>query len=54
MTARTVFAEFPAGHPRGVRPADERAAELTRAGTPATVRQVIDRDVFIVVPAGES
>lgn len=53
MTARTVLAEFPAGGPRGSWPAEERAQELTAQGQPATVRQDIDRDVFIVVPAGE-
>jgi hypothetical protein len=53
MTARTILAEFPAGAPRGSWPAEERAAELTRQGQPATVRQDIARDVFIVVPAGE-
>lgn len=54
MTARTVLAEFPAGGPRGSWPAEEKAAELTASGTPATVRQDINRDVFIVVPERES
>lgn len=54
MTAGTVLAEFPAGAPRGSWPAEEKADELTKAGTPATVRQDINRDVFIVVPAGET
>ncbi|MFF9309948.1 hypothetical protein ACF1BS_03465 [Streptomyces sp. NPDC014748] len=53
MSARVVLAEFPAGHPRGSWPAEEKAAELTAQGTPATVRQDITRDRFIVVPAGE-
>lgn len=50
--ARTVYAEFPAGVPRGSWSAEAKAHELTEAGTPATVRQDIDRDVFIVVPVG--
>ena len=50
MSAREVLDHFPAGHPRGSRPAEERAAELTAAGTPATVRMDLDSDRFIVVP----
>lgn len=50
MSARTVLAESPAGHPRGSRPAEERAAELTRSGTPATVVMDLDADKFLVVP----
>ena len=53
MSARTVLADFPAGGPRGSWPAEERAHELTVAGTPATVRMDIDRDLFVVVPAEE-
>ncbi|WP_203635202.1 hypothetical protein [Streptomyces sp. SID10815] len=53
MSARTVLADFPGSHPRGSWPAEEKAAELTAAGTPATVRMDIDRDRFVVVPAGE-
>lgn len=49
--ARTVLAEFSAGHPRGSWPAEEKAAELTRQGTPATVRMDQLRDRYIVVPA---
>lgn len=52
MTARTILAEFPAGHPRGSWPAEEKAAELTAQGRPATVRQDPARDVFVVVPDG--
>lgn len=48
---RPVLAEFPAGHPRGSWPAEERAAQLTAAGTPATVRMDQPGDRFIVVPA---
>lgn len=48
---RPVLAVFPAGHPRGSWPAEERARELTESGTPATVRMDPARDRFIVVPA---
>ena len=54
MSARTILAEFPAGNPRGSWPAEAKAHELTKAGTPATVRQDIERDVFIVVPQAEA
>jgi hypothetical protein len=49
VTAREVLADFPASHPRGSWPAEERAAELTRSGTPATVRMDPKSDRFIVV-----
>ncbi|GAP46904.1 hypothetical protein [Streptomyces azureus] len=49
MSAREVLDHFPAGHPRGSWPAEERAAELTRSGTPATVRMDPKNDRFIVV-----
>ncbi|WP_199830685.1 hypothetical protein [Streptomyces sp. MMG1533] len=52
--AREVYAEFAAGSPRGSWPAEEKAAELTRSGTPATVRMDLDRDRFVVVPVEES
>ncbi|MEW2463110.1 hypothetical protein AB0872_20700 [Microbacterium sp. NPDC047426] len=45
-----ILDHFPAGHPRGSRPAEERAAELTRQGQPATVRMDLNSDRFIVVP----
>jgi hypothetical protein len=48
-----ILDHFPAGHPRGSWPADERAAELTASGTPATVRMDPKADRFIVVPDGE-
>ena len=54
VTTRTILAEFPAGGPRGSWPAEAKAHELTKAGTPATVRQDIKRDVFIVVPQTEA
>ncbi|XIG80306.1 hypothetical protein C1N81_39550 [Streptomyces sp. SGAir0957] len=46
---RKILAEFPVGHPRGQFPAEEKARQLTEAGTPATVRQDIGRDRFLVV-----
>ncbi len=52
MTARTVFAEFPAGAPRGSWPAEEKAAELCREGQPTTVVMDLDRDRFLVVASG--
>jgi hypothetical protein len=54
VSARRILAEYPAGGPRGSWPAEEKAAELTAQGQPATVRQDIARDVFIVVPERES
>ena len=52
MSARVILAEFPASHPRGSWPAEERAAELTAQGQSATVRMDLDRDRFIVVSDG--
>jgi hypothetical protein len=52
--ARTIYAEFSAGHPRGSWPAEEEAKRLRDAGTPAEVRQDIVRDRFIVVSPTES
>ncbi|MET8113770.1 hypothetical protein [Streptomyces prasinus] len=54
MSARPILADFPAGHPRGSRPAEEKAAELTASGTPATVRMDLNGDRFVVVPESES
>ncbi|MFF7308141.1 hypothetical protein [Streptomyces sp. NPDC008137] len=53
MSAREILADFPASHPRGSWPAEQKAAELTASGTPATVRMDLQSDRFIVVPAGE-
>jgi hypothetical protein len=53
VTSRTVFAEFPAGAPRGSWPAEEKAAELRREGQPATVVMDLDGDRFLVVDGGE-
>jgi len=54
VSAREILADFPAGGPRGSWPAEERAAQLTAAGTPATVRMDLDSDRFLVVPERES
>jgi len=54
VSAREILADFPAGGPRGSWPAEEKAAELTASGTPATVRMDLDSDRFIVVPERES
>ncbi|MCM8552278.1 hypothetical protein [Streptomyces sp. STCH 565 A] len=54
MTAREVLADFPAGGPRGSWPAEEKAAELTAAGTPATVTMDLPSDRFLVVLEAES
>ncbi|MFC8065471.1 hypothetical protein [Streptomyces sp. NPDC057293] len=51
MTAREILADFPAGNPRGSWPAEEKAAELTAQGQPATVRMDLDSDRFVVVRA---
>ncbi|WHM30246.1 hypothetical protein OH540_09445 [Streptomyces sp. BPPL-273] len=49
--SREILADFPAGNPRGSWPAEEKAAELTAQGQPATVRMDLDRDRFVVVRA---
>jgi hypothetical protein len=54
VSARVILADFPAGGPRGSWPAEEKAAELTAQGQPATVRMDLDRDRFVVVPDAES
>jgi hypothetical protein len=54
VSAREVFDRIPAGNPRGSWPAEERAAELTAAGTPATVVMDLDADAFLVVPKAAS
>jgi hypothetical protein len=53
VTAREILAEFPAGGPRGSRPAEKKAQEFRNAGTPAEVRMDLPNDLFIVVPEGE-
>jgi hypothetical protein len=51
--AREVYDRIPAGNPRGSWPAEERAAELSAQGLPATVVMDLTSDAFLVVPAGE-
>ncbi|WP_199833377.1 hypothetical protein [Streptomyces sp. CC71] len=53
MAGREILADFPAGGPRGSWPAEEKAAELTAQGQPATVRMDLDSDRLVVVRAGE-
>ncbi|MFD7465097.1 hypothetical protein [Streptomyces tendae] len=48
--SREILDHFPAGGPRGSRPAEEKADQLTKAGTPATVVMDLDSDRFLVVP----
>lgn len=49
MTARTVLAETPAGHPRGSWPAEEQAQAFRDQGIPATVVMDQPTDRFLVV-----
>ncbi|MBZ6290370.1 hypothetical protein KVH30_02130 [Streptomyces olivaceus] len=51
MAAREILADFPAGGPRGSWPAEEKAAELTASGTPATVVMDLPSDRLLVVRA---
>ncbi|MBZ6102739.1 hypothetical protein [Streptomyces olivaceus] len=51
MSAREILADFPAGNPRGSWPAEEKAAELTASGTPATVVMDLSSDRLLVVRA---
>lgn len=53
MTARTVYAEFPAGAPRGSWPAEEFAQARREEGQPAEVVMDLDADAFLVVAGGE-
>ncbi|MCA1219290.1 hypothetical protein [Streptomyces sp. 8L] len=46
---RTIMKRFPAGHPRGSRPADEYAASQRIQGTDAQVVMDLDTDEFLVV-----
>jgi hypothetical protein len=48
---REILADFPAAHPRGSWPAEEKAAELRGQGTEATVVMDLATDRFLVVPA---
>lgn len=47
--SREILADFPAGSPRGSWPAEEKAEQLTKAGTPATVVMNLKTDRFLVV-----
>lgn len=46
---RTVLEQFPAGGPRGSRPAEEFAAARRGEGMPAEVVMDMERDAFLVV-----
>ncbi|MFD4032963.1 hypothetical protein ACFWVP_21235 [Streptomyces sp. NPDC058637] len=46
---RTVIERFPAGGPRGSRPAEEFAAARRGEGMPAEVVMDMDQDAFLVV-----
>ncbi|MFF7366094.1 hypothetical protein [Streptomyces sp. NPDC008125] len=48
---RTVLEQFPAGGPRGSRPAEEFAAARRGEGLAAEVVMDLDRDAFLVVVA---
>ncbi|MFJ7176436.1 hypothetical protein ACIQXA_08510 [Streptomyces massasporeus] len=54
MSAREVLGRVSAGHPRGSWPAEEKAAELTRQGQPATVVMDPETDSFLIVPKAAS
>ncbi|MGW8703113.1 hypothetical protein ACWGOK_40430 [Streptomyces eurythermus] len=47
-TEQTVIARFPAGHPRGSRPAEDYARQLTESGRPATVVMDLANDRYLV------
>lgn len=49
---RTVLERFPAGHPRGSRPAEEFAADRRTAGQPAEVVMDLKTDAFLVIIRG--
>ncbi|MGW1818233.1 hypothetical protein ACWCQM_32290 [Streptomyces sp. NPDC002125] len=51
---RTVLEQFPAGGPRGSRPAEEFAAARRGEGTPAEVVMDMERDAFLVVVPQQS
>ncbi|MGW0920127.1 hypothetical protein ACWD3J_14055 [Streptomyces sp. NPDC002755] len=50
--ARETLADFPASHPRGSWPAEEKAAELTAQGQPARVVMDLVSDSFLVITDG--
>lgn len=49
---RTVLERFPAGHPRGSRPAEQFAADRRAAGQPAEVVMDLRTDSFLVIVKG--
>lgn len=49
MSARTILATSPMGHPRGSWPAEEQAKQFRDAGIPATVVAEIRKDRYLVV-----
>ncbi|WP_328495608.1 hypothetical protein OHS59_24855 [Streptomyces sp. NBC_00414] len=49
MSEHTILDSFPAGHPRGGWPAEERAAALREQGESATVVMDLDTDRFLIV-----
>lgn len=49
MSERKILDWSPASHPRGQWPAEEKAAELTAQGQPATVVMDLRTDRFLVV-----
>lgn len=49
---RTVLDRFPAGHPRGSRPAEKFAADRRAAGQPAEVVMDLATDTFLVIIRG--
>lgn len=51
--ATTVFAEFPAGGPRGSWPAEAKAAEIRESGQFAEVVMDLRSDKFLVVAPTE-
>lgn len=48
-STRTVLERFPAGHPRGSRPAEQFAADRRAAGQPAEVVMCMRTDAFLVI-----
>ncbi|MEF9521318.1 MULTISPECIES: hypothetical protein [Streptomyces] len=49
--SREILDHFPAGGPRGSRPAEEKAQQLTSQGLPAKVVMDLPSDRFLVVRA---
>jgi hypothetical protein len=51
--ARKILADFPASHPRGSWPAEEKAQRLRDSGTDAAVVMDLESDRFLVVASAE-